>query len=101
MTPSPSRRVPIEAKSVAAPLSGSAVFLVLSCRDHPAALDTVRNVLSSLSEIVKGVAFRDLDAALSCVAGFGARVWTSLTNRPLPASAVRQRASGSRAGHVG
>jgi putative iron-dependent peroxidase len=84
MTPA-SRRVPIDAQSVDAPLAGSAVFLVLTVRDGPAAMATVRATLGSLGEIVKNVAFRDLDASLSCVAGIGARVWPELTGRALPA----------------
>lgn len=84
MTPA-SRRVPIDAQSVDAPLSGSAVFLVLTIRDGSTAMDSVRSTLGSLGEIVKNVAFRDLDAALSCVAGIGARVWSELTHSPPPA----------------
>jgi putative iron-dependent peroxidase len=83
-SPAASRRVPIEAQTVDAPLSGCAVFLVLRVHDDQAALDTVRDTLGSLGEVVKNVAFRDLDAALSCIAGIGARVWTPLTGRPLP-----------------
>lgn len=79
------RRVPIEAQSVDAPLTGSAVFLVLSVADDSASLDTVRSALADLDELAKTVAFRDLGAAFTCTVGIGARVWPSLVRRPLPA----------------
>lgn len=79
-----SRRVPIEPQAVDAPLSATAVFLVLTVADTPGAVDVVRSTLASVSDVLKNVAFRDLDAALSCTVGIGARVWTELTRRPLP-----------------
>ncbi|ARJ07169.1 peroxidase [Cnuibacter physcomitrellae] len=78
------RRVPIEAQSVDAPLTGSAVFLVLSVADDSAALDTVRSALADLDELAKTVAFRDLGAAFTCTVAIGARVWPGLVRRPLP-----------------
>lgn len=84
MTPPSSRRVPIESQTVDAPLSGCAVFLVLRVHDDDEAVDTVRSALGALGDLVKNVGFRDLDAALSCIAGIGARVWKPLTGRGLP-----------------
>ncbi|WP_082456020.1 MULTISPECIES: Dyp-type peroxidase [unclassified Plantibacter] len=81
---SSSRRVPIEPQSVDAPLSGTAVFLVLTVSDAAGAMDTVRSTLASVADVLKNVAFRDLDAALSCTVGIGARVWGELTRGPLP-----------------
>jgi len=78
------RRVPIEAQAVDAPLSGAAVFLVLTVSDAPGALDRVRTTLASAGDVLKNVSFRDLDAALSCTVGIGATVWTDLARRPLP-----------------
>ncbi|WP_378144784.1 Dyp-type peroxidase [Cnuibacter sp. UC19_7] len=78
------RRVPIEAQSVDAPLTGSAVFLVLSVADDPASLDAVRSALADLDELAKTVAFRDLGAAFTCTVAIGARVWPALVRRPLP-----------------
>ncbi|WP_373877159.1 Dyp-type peroxidase [Leifsonia poae] len=73
------QRVPIEAQSVDAPLSRSAVFLVVSIADDDAAYQNVRDVLSGLSDLVKTVGFRDLNAHLSCNTGIGAAVWSRLT----------------------
>ncbi|MBF4567162.1 Dyp-type peroxidase [Plantibacter sp. VKM Ac-2880] len=81
---SSSRRVPIEPQAVDAPLSGTAVFLVLTVSDAVGAVDTVRSTLASVADVLKNVAFRDLDAALSCTVGIGARVWGELTRGPLP-----------------
>lgn len=81
---SSSRRVPIEPQAVDAPLSGTAVFLVLTVSDAAGAMDTVRSTLASVADVLKNVAFRDLDAALSCTVGIGARVWGELTRGPLP-----------------
>ncbi|ANP72223.1 Dyp-type peroxidase [Cryobacterium arcticum] len=79
-----SRRVPIESQSVDAPLSSTAVFLVLSVTDVPGAVENVRATLAAISDILKNVAFRDLDAALSCTVGIGARTWVEVTRSPLP-----------------
>ncbi|WP_082498592.1 Dyp-type peroxidase [Plantibacter sp. Leaf314] len=81
---SSSHRVPIEPQAVDAPLSGTAVFLVLTVSDAAGAMDTVRSTLASVADVLKNVAFRDLDAALSCTVGIGARVWGGLTRGPLP-----------------
>jgi putative iron-dependent peroxidase len=79
-----SRRVPIEAQTVDAPLSGCAVFLVLRMRDDQKALDAVRATLGGLGGVIKNVAIRDLHASLSCIVGIGARVWAAVTGRALP-----------------
>ncbi|HEV7811964.1 MAG TPA: Dyp-type peroxidase [Leifsonia sp.] len=78
------QRVPIEAQSVDAPLSGSAVFLVVTIADTDDASAAVREVLSGLSDMVKTVGFRDLNAHLSCNVAIGAASWPRLTGRPLP-----------------
>lgn len=81
---SETRRVPIAPQSVDAPLTRSAVFLVLTIDDTTDAYASVRSALSGLSGLTKTVGFRDLDAALACTVGIGARVWAELTGRPMP-----------------
>ena len=71
-------RVPIDAQSVDAPLSASAIFLVVTVPDSPQAVATVRNTLGEIDDLVKNVAFRDLDARLSCVVGIGSDFWDRL-----------------------
>ena len=64
-------RVPIDAQSVEAPLSRSAVFLVMAAGAGDAALAGVRETLGTVGDLVKNVGFRDLNGRLSCVVGIG------------------------------
>ena len=59
-------RVPIAPQQVDAPLTRSAVFLVLVVVDGDAAMATARDVVSGIGDLVKTVGFRDLSARLSC-----------------------------------
>ena len=79
------RRVPIEPQSVDAPLTRSAVFLTLTTGGDDTSLDTIRDVLSGLSDIVKSVGFRDLASALACTVAIGPGIWDALTGMPRPA----------------
>src|SRR5262245_29005279 len=78
-------QVPIAVQRVDAPLTRSAVFLVVSVAPGEEAMDTVRDVLADVDGLVKTVGFRDLEAPLSCIVGIGSRIWTDLTGRPAPA----------------
>ncbi|KIW16676.1 hypothetical protein PV08_03864 [Exophiala spinifera] len=72
-------RVPIESQSVDAPLTASATFLVLTINPDPAAIKTVRSVLSSVDDLVKNVAIRDLQALFACTVGIGSEAWDTVT----------------------
>ncbi|MEI8714660.1 Dyp-type peroxidase [Mesorhizobium sp. ISC11] len=78
-------RVPIDAQSVDAPLSLSAVFLVVTVASGQSALARVASVLGKLDDLVKNVGFRDLSGRLSCIAGIGRDLWDRLSpdRRPL------------------
>ena len=78
-----SHRVPIAPQRVDAPLTGSAIFLVVTLDD--ARLADARQVVGGIEDLVKTVGFRGLDAHLSCTVGIGARVWSELTGHPHPA----------------
>ena len=78
------QRVPIDAQSVDAPLSRSAIFLVVAIADTDEAYATVRGALSDISGLVKTVGFRDLNAHLSCNVAIGADCWDRLVARPAP-----------------
>jgi len=65
---------------VDAPLSRAAVFLVVTVADSAEALATARDLISSISDLVKTVGFRDLNAHLSCNIGVGAQFWPRLTD---------------------
>lgn len=79
------RRVPIEPQSVDAPLTTSAVFLVLSLTEKRGAIDVLRSVLRDLSDLAKTVAIRDLSADLTCTVAICAEIWPALTRWRLPA----------------
>src|SRR5689334_24345692 len=72
-------RVPIDAQSVDAPLSRSAIFLVVGVDGGEHGVAAARDVLGSLDDLVKNVGFRDLGGRLSCVAGIGSRLWDRLS----------------------
>ncbi|QAY72007.1 Dyp-type peroxidase [Agromyces protaetiae] len=78
-------RVPIDAQQVDAPLSRFAIFLVVTARAGDDALDTVRDVVSGIDDLVKTVGFRDLGGKLSCVVGIGRALWDRLSpgRRPI------------------
>jgi porphyrinogen peroxidase len=78
-------RVPIDAQSVEAPLSRSAVFLVMAAGADDAALQGVRDTLGSIGDLVKNVGFRDLNGRLSCIVGIGSALWDRLSPGPRPA----------------
>jgi putative iron-dependent peroxidase len=78
-------RVPIDAQSVEAPLSRSAVFLVMAAGGGDADLAGVRDVLGSVGDLVKNVGFRDLGGRLSCVVGIGSALWDRLEPGRRPA----------------
>ncbi len=80
----PSERVPIEPQRVDAPLTRSTIFLVLVIADGDEAMDTVRDVVSGIGDLVKTVGFRDLQGRLSCTVGIGSRVWDDLTRLARP-----------------
>jgi putative iron-dependent peroxidase len=72
-------RVPIDAQSVDAPLSRSAIFLVVTIDPGDDALATARDALGSVGDLVKNVGFRDLGGRLSCVVGIGSALWDRLS----------------------
>ena len=82
------RRVPGEAQQVDAPLTQTAVFLVVTVDEAPSSIATVRSVLSDLSGLIETVGFRDLGANLTCTVGVGARIWSQLTGMPAPRELV-------------
>jgi porphyrinogen peroxidase len=84
MNTDPTRRVPIEPQIVDAPLTQSAVFLVLTVADNPDAAATVRSTLAAVADVAKNVAVRDLGGSLSCTVGIGSRVWDSIVGSARP-----------------
>ena len=67
-----------EPQPVLAPLSRAALILVVTVRPDPVSRARVREFCADLPGLVRSVGFRDLEAQLSCVTGFGAGVWSGL-----------------------
>jgi porphyrinogen peroxidase len=71
-------RVPIDAQSIDAPLSSSAIFLIVTVGSDQDSLTKACSVLGGLDDLVKTVGFRDLSGRLSCIAGIGSDFWNRL-----------------------
>src|SRR5579862_1385614 len=78
------RRSPALAQAVAAPLTRNAIFLVATLNSGPENRAALRSFCGDLAALVRAVEFRDLEAGLSCVIGFGSDVWDRLFGRPRP-----------------
>ena len=72
-------------QNVVAPLTRAAIFLVVCIRQEPDAYALLRSFCADLSGIIRAVEFRDIEAALTCVAGFGSDAWDKLFGSPRPA----------------
>ena len=78
MANAPRDRVPIAPQSVDAPLSRSAVFLVVTIAPGKAALMRARSVIADIGSLIRTVGFRDLNGHLSCNVGIGSAAWDRL-----------------------
>jgi len=89
---------PALAQAVAAPLTRAAIFLVATLNPGPENRATVRSLCGDLAALVRAVEFRDLEANLSCVVGFGLDAWDRLFGQPGPAElhVLREIRSGAR-----
>src|ERR1700723_3774097 len=83
--PEAADRLPVLAQQVAAPLSRAAIFLAATLNPGPENRATLRSFCGDLAALVRAVEFRDLDASLSCVVGFGSDAWDRLFGQPRPA----------------
>jgi putative iron-dependent peroxidase len=72
-------------QTVVGPLTRSAIFLVVCVRQQPDAYAAVRAFCADLSGLIRAVEFRDIEAGLTCVAGFGSDAWDKLFGSPRPA----------------
>jgi putative iron-dependent peroxidase len=75
----------VVAQPIAAPLTRSAIFLVATLNPGVDNCATLRSVCGDLAALVRAVEFRDLDAGLSCIAGFGSDLWDRLLGSRKPA----------------
>jgi putative iron-dependent peroxidase len=83
--PEAAGRPPALAQAVAAPLTRAAIFLVATLNPGSENRATLRSFCGDLAALVRAVEFRDLEAGLSCVMGFGSEAWDRLFGPPRPA----------------
>ncbi|MFC5885790.1 Dyp-type peroxidase [Kitasatospora sp. CM 4170] len=82
-TGGPAPAPPPQPQDVLTPLTGAAVFLVLTI--DPGGERTVRDLLPDLAGLRRSVGFRAPDGGLACVAGIGSDAWDRLFAGPRPA----------------
>src|SRR6266404_356033 len=75
----------VVAQPVSAPLTRAAVFLVVIINPGSDNRAAVRAFCADLPGLIRAVEFRDLEARLSCVMGFGSDAWDRLFGDPRPA----------------
>jgi putative iron-dependent peroxidase len=94
----PADAPPSVPQPVAAPLTRAAIFLVVTVNPGTDAVAAVRSLCADLSALLRSVGFRDLEAKLSCVMGFGSGAWDRLFTPPRPAELhpFREIRTGSR-----
>jgi len=85
-------------QTVLAPLTRAAIFLVVCIRRDQDAYATLRSFCADLAGLVRAVEFRDVEADLTCVIGFGSYAWDELFGSPRPAELhpFREIRSGAR-----
>ena len=72
-------------QNVVAPLTRAAIFLVVCIRQDPDTYALLRSFCADLSGLIRAVEFRDIEAGLTCVIGFGSEAWDKLFGSPRPA----------------
>ena len=72
-------------QTVAGPPTRAAIFLVLRIRQDEDAYTRLRAFCAGLSSLIRAVEFRNVDAGLICIAGFGSDAWDKLFGSPRPA----------------
>jgi porphyrinogen peroxidase len=76
---------PVAPQAVAQSLTRAAIFLVVAMKPEAASRSAVRSFCGDLPALLRAVGFRDIEANLSCVMGFGSDAWDKLFGQPRPA----------------
>ena len=74
-----------------ASLTHAAIFLIVTINPGEESRVTVRSLCADLAVLLRAVGFRDQEARLSCVLGFGSDVWDRLFGEPRPRELRRFR----------
>jgi porphyrinogen peroxidase len=72
-------------QAVTAPITRTAVFLVVTVNPGPKNREAVRSLCHDMSALVRSVGHRVPDGDLSCIVAFGSAAWDSLFGTPRPA----------------
>src|ERR1700693_1138817 len=72
-------------QTVVGPLTRAAIFLVVCIRPEQDNRAKLRSFCEDLAGLVRAVEFRDVEAGLTCVIGFGSEAWDKLFGAPRPA----------------
>jgi porphyrinogen peroxidase len=83
-TPAPLNEVVLP-QPVVGPLTRAAIFLVVCIRPEAGHEAKLRSFFADLAGLVRAVEFRNVEAGLTCVVGFGAEAWDPLFGSPRPA----------------
>jgi putative iron-dependent peroxidase len=75
----------LASQPVTAPLTGAAVFLVLTVPPGEDNCAAVRDLCGDLAGLLRAVGFRDLQAGLTCVMGFSSAMWDRVAGPERPA----------------
>jgi len=70
---------------VLGPLTRAAIFLVVTVKPEAESYATVRSFCGDVAGLIRAVEFRDIDAGLTCIVGFGSDAWDRLFGLPRPA----------------
>ena len=74
----------IDIQPVTARLSRHAIFIVATVKPGKENLSSLRAFCGELAGLIRAVGFRDLDSSLSCIMGFGSKIWDELFEGPRP-----------------
>ena len=72
-------------QAVVTPLTSAAIFLIVTVNPGEESAAAVRAMCADLATLLRAVGFRDSEAHLSCVMGFGSDAWDRLFGPPRPA----------------
>lgn len=88
----------VVSQPVSSALTRAAIFLVLTINPRDENRAAVLSLCADLSALLRAVAFRNIEATLSCIMGFGSTAWDRLFGSPRPAELhpFREIRSGAR-----
>ncbi len=72
-------------QAITAPLTGAAIFLVVTVNPGVEHRAVVRSLCVDLAKLVRAVGTRELDGNLTCIMGIGSDAWDRLFGLPRPA----------------